>query len=233
MIDQAQLCLAGVHGVEDEGVLLVGLHIVGDHALEPLPGHLVSLGDPHRGDEGLEGRIGRCDGDLSLPLGIREIKDRLRHVSRRHLLSVVGDHTCASGDASPVTVGRAVVLRHRRLHRRRQRREEPRGIDSAERAGILSEEHLSGAGIALFEELGGQLSGIAVPRLDGDAGLLRELGEEGPDELLGPAGVNGEGAVCRVGAPAAGGQEGQGQRRGGEAEQRTPGTGQDHRELLR
>jgi hypothetical protein len=54
VIDQAQRHLAGVDRVEDEPVLLVGLHVIGDQSSQPFLGALLSLGQAHRRHEGLE-----------------------------------------------------------------------------------------------------------------------------------------------------------------------------------
>ena len=151
MIDETEFHLARVDRVEDQAVLLIRLYVVRDEALEPLPGHIVTLRHTHRRYEGLEGGIGWCNRDLALPLRIRQIKDRLRDLVSGHLLRVVGNDARATTHTGPGAIGGAVVLRHQRCDRRRQRRKEAGGRYGTQRSRILGEVDVSRARVTLLQ----------------------------------------------------------------------------------
>ena len=218
VVDQAELRLAGVDGIDDQAVLLIGLHVVRDEGLEPGLRRLVTLRLAHRRDEGLERGVRRGDGDLALPRRVRQVEHRLRHLVGGHLLGVVDDDTGATAHAGPGAVGGDVGRRDVGRDALGQRGQQPLGRDGAQGAGVLGEEDLGGGGVALLEQLRRELGAVAEPGLDRDAGLLGELGEQRRHQLLAAAGVDDDAVLRGDGGARRAAGDGQGD--GGESPRR-------------
>ena len=62
----------------------------------------------------------------------------------------------------------------------------------AEGAGVLAEEHVGGRVVALLEDLGRHLGGVAVADVDVEPRLLLELLDQRSDQVLVAAGVDHE-----------------------------------------
>ena len=201
VVDQAVADLPLVDRVEDEAVLLVLLHVVGNHGAQPCLGLGIAEFQSHRGDEGLERCVGRSHTDLAPVLGGGEVHDARGHGGLRHRLAVVGDHPRPAGDAGPRAVGGPVRRGHGRGHAGRQRREEAGVRNRAEGAGVLGEEDIGGRAVALLHQLSGEFGGRPVADLGVDArGLLEGL-DQWSDQGLAAARVDHQG-----GRPGAGGR---------------------------
>ena len=89
-------------------------------------------------------------------------------------------------------------------------------LDLRHGGGVLGEEDVRGRGVALLDELGGELEVLAVAQLDVDAGLLGERRRQLLDQLL-VLGVVDHDRRAVVAAPGEDGRQQQGGQGGGDA----------------
>lgn len=71
VVDQTELNLAGIDGLQDRAVTFVGHGVVGHEGVQPLGRGLLAIDNAHRRDEGEERRIAGGDADLSRPAGVQ------------------------------------------------------------------------------------------------------------------------------------------------------------------
>ena len=226
MVDESDRDVTGLDCFEHVAVAGdVGDRLVGDQVLEPRPSGVLALAGPEAGDERLEAGVRRHDRHLTSVLGVSELFDADGGVGQ---VRVVDDDTGAAGDADPLVVALGPEPLVDRPHQLVGQRGEESGLgEHTDRPDLLGIEHVGGGVLALLEQLGAHLGGVAVADVDLDAGVVGELLDEGRDEFLVAAGVERDGlarhvaggavrgVVGRGGVVAAGGEQG-GERKQGE-----------------
>ena len=146
----------------------------------------------HRGDERLEAAVRRRPAEPALPVRVGEVEDRRRQVGLGQVAGVVGDDASPTADARPRAVRRPVAGIDEGEDVIGELRQPVLGRERPEGAGVLGEEDVGGAVVALLEDRRGELGGAAVADLDVDPALLLEAGEDRADELLAAAAVDDE-----------------------------------------
>jgi hypothetical protein len=113
-------------------------------------------------------------------------------------------------DADPAAVAVAEAGVDLVEHAGLQLAEVPLAGQEAGRPRALGQEHVGRGPVALLVQQQGQLGRVAVLDVDGDAGLLVELLQQGPDQVLGAPGVDGQGVAVAAAAGQPQGEQGDG-----------------------
>jgi hypothetical protein len=155
-------------------------------------------------------------------LGRGQVEHRVGKLGRVDHLGVVDQRAHATRQADPAAVGGGVALGHALDDLVGQGAQPAGRVEVADRAGALGDEDVSGRAVALLVDEERQVGRVAVADVDAHARLLREVLEEGSDQVLGPAAVDHQPLAVVRGAP--------GRREGG---QRDHDNRPEHRPSLR
>ncbi len=155
VVDRPERALPGVH-LRGDGLVVRQLAPVFLQPLQPGFGGRLALELDDRGDQRLEVRLGRGEGELALVAGVGEFEDRAGQLRRLQLGGVVDEHRDPSGDPHPDAL-RGVVARGDGAQRgRRGGRQQPVLTQRFQRRGVLGVEDVGRGLGALLDDLVGQ-----------------------------------------------------------------------------
>ena len=167
-------------------LLAYGLASLAAMPFEPVGGDVLAELDAHGGDEVLERPVGGRHRHPALELRVGEVEHRVGQLGLVDEVGVVHEHPHPAGQADPLAVaGLEVGRRPGRARPRPARSRQPCLVEEADRAGRLRDEDVDVGLVALGVDRQREVGGVAVADVDLDAGLLAELVEQGPDQVLG------------------------------------------------
>ncbi|OJU34004.1 MAG: hypothetical protein BGN94_08660 [Rhizobiales bacterium 68-8] len=170
---------------------------MGFQPLQPFERGVAAVQQLDRHDLLEQRAAGRHVGDAVLPRFGGEAEDGSGELALRHHRLVVGDDARAQAGADPGPVLRRVDRRHLLQRVVVQRGEHGAVGERDERRALLGIEDVGGRGVALLDELVGELAAAALADVHPDAGRAAEDVDQRARRLLVLAIVEGERLACR------------------------------------